>query len=161
VLGAGEKPLEGATVTVYRQGVQTRGRTTAGGEFRIELGPGGQIDYVVFEHAEALPRVIEGPLAAADSRLVVVLMPRQVRTLSLPAAIATLHAVQFMKLVMGRTDVAVPPTLDLPPQLRVIRDSIADARGPSTPREPKGEAPKEGGLWPMGDRFFADLGVER
>jgi D-alanyl-D-alanine carboxypeptidase len=158
VLGASGKALEGATVSLYRQGVATTGRTADGGQFRVGLPSGGQIDYVVFEHGDALPRVIEGPLAVADSRLVVVLSPRK-GVLALPAALAALHAAQFMKLVMGRQDVAVPAAQDLPPQLRVIRDSIASAAGPPTRREFGGEAPKEG-LWPMDDPFFDDVRIE-
>jgi hypothetical protein len=157
VLGAGGRALEGATVSVYRQGVATTGRTEAGGHFSVDLVTTGQIDYVLFEHADALPRVIEGPLAVAASRLEVVLSPRR-GALALPAALAALHAAQFMRLVMGRQDVAVPAAQDLPAQLRVIRDSIASAAGPPTPRDLKGEAPKQG-LWPMDDPFFADVSV--
>jgi hypothetical protein len=56
VLGASGKALEGATVSLYRQGVATTGRTADGGQFRVGLPSGGQIDYVVFEHGDALPR---------------------------------------------------------------------------------------------------------
>jgi hypothetical protein len=159
-------PVAGAVVSAYRQGTPTTGRTSAAGVYRVELAAGTLIDYIIFEHSASLPRVIEGPLPGSlDSTINVVLMASSIRGMSLSATLGTIHAIQFLRIVGNRSDVGLPGSLTIPPQLKVAAESITTATGQDTARgqgnNKPGLAQPKSGLWPMDDPFFAPAAREK
>jgi hypothetical protein len=147
--------LAQVTVTVYRgrNAVGTT-QTSATGAYDVAIAPGGLVDYILFERAHYLPRIIEGPLStAADNRINVVMLPASTKTPSRPALLSTLHSLHFMQVILGRTDTP-PKTLAIPDDLALSMrcTQVVSSTGGSSGGGP--EHMKSVDKWPRDDTFF-------
>jgi len=157
-------PLSAVTVSVYQRTTPLKDTTGRSGEYSVRIPSGDPINYIVFERAGLLPKVVEGPFSSTkDSRLHVVLVDTT-RTMTLAETLSTIHSIQFLRLIASRSDVELPKSLPIPPQLKLAADSIAvsserpPAPNPGVPRGGGGKLlPPKGGLWPMDDPFFSGL----
>ena len=161
VIAADGRGIENATVVVHRQNTPHRATTSAQGDYRIELPSGPLVDYIVFEHANMIPKVVVGPFSGSTgSQINVILMAANVKAMSLPATLGTIQSIQFLKLIEARADANIPPTLTIQPQLKLAAQSVDTGAGKDqvTPSErSKAAQPKAASFWPMDDAFFRAL----
>ena len=98
VVSASGQAMEKVAVTVYRQTTPTQAVTSASGDYRVELPSGSFIDYIVFEHADAIPKVVAGPFSgSAGSTLNIVMQSATAKVMSLPATLGAIQTIQFLK----------------------------------------------------------------
>jgi len=144
------QPIPGVRVSLYRSGTLAgEGSTSRSGIYKLLVPAGNVIDFLVFDHTECLPRVIEGPFSGLmSSSLNVILLDRNTRTASISSTLMQLHSVQFLWMILNERR-NLPKTFTIPAKLTLAK--MCTTSGEEEIMWP--DAPK-GDYWSLEDAFF-------
>jgi hypothetical protein len=149
--------LSRVSVTAFR-GEKTLGSSLTGTDGSYEIKTSGVlIDYISYERADFLPRVVGGPLSGgAEHRISPVLLPVNTVGATRATVLSILHARQFIELI-SRREVRLPSSLAIPEDFKIaMRCSEPPGTGGGGGGAGGLEGMKAAARWPREDSFFAD-----
>jgi hypothetical protein len=156
VVSSDNKGIKDVAVHAYQQGQKTTKPTSASGNYGIELTGTGTVDYIVFEHKDYLPKVLQGPFPSTmSSEINIVLGTKTTPALSLPAMLGAIQSIQFMNVILKQPERQLPPTLHVQPELAFIAKTLGSGASTASDRLKRPGPTDKNGLWPMDDDFFA------